>query len=81
MNKKQKSIKMLLGSIGVELSKLREEKGFDTIKNFAKKNKLPEVQYWRIEKGKANLTLKSLEKILAIHKISFEDFFCHLTMQ
>jgi transcriptional regulator with XRE-family HTH domain len=76
---RQKSIKNLLGSIGTELTRLREEKGFTTIKNFAKKNKLPEIQYWRIEKGKANLTLKSLDKILAIHKISFEDFFCSLT--
>ena len=76
---KQKTLKKLLGNIGTELSKLREEKGFYTIKNFAKRNKLPAIQYWRIEKGKANLTIKSLDKILAIHKISFEDFFCNLT--
>lgn len=64
--------------IGVGLSKLRKEKGFDTVKDFAVKYKLPEIQYWRMEKGKANLTLKSLSKVLNIHKKSFETFFCDL---
>jgi hypothetical protein len=64
--------------IGVGLSKLRKEKGYDTVKDFAVKYKLPEIQYWRMEKGKANLTLKSLSKVLNIHKKSFERFFCDL---
>ena len=64
--------------IGTGLSKLRKEKGFDTVKDFAVKYKLPEIQYWRMERGKANLTLKSLSKVLNIHKKSFETFFCDL---
>jgi transcriptional regulator with XRE-family HTH domain len=64
--------------IGGGLSKLRKKKGFSTVKDFAVRYKLPEIQYWRMEKGKANLTLKSLSKVLNIHKVSFEDFFCDL---
>jgi hypothetical protein len=40
---------------------------------------LPEIQYWRIENGKTNLTLKSLTKLLSIHKLTLEDFFCELS--
>ena len=64
--------------IGVELSNLRKKKGYSTVKDFALKYRLPEIQYWRMEKGKANLTLKSLTKVLAIHKITVEDFFCDI---
>lgn len=74
MNKK--ALNTLLTEIGEQLAKLRTKKGFNTIKEFAVKYRLPAIQYWRIEKGKANLTIKSLGRILAIHKISFEDFFC-----
>ena len=74
MNKK--SLSTLLQAIGTQLGKMRVKKGFSTIKEFATKYHLPAIQYWRIEKGKANLTIKSLGRILAIHKISFEDFFC-----
>jgi transcriptional regulator with XRE-family HTH domain len=64
--------------IGQELTRLRKEKGYSTVKDFAVRYDLPEIQYWRIEKGKANLTLKSLTRILSIHKVTFEDFFCEL---
>jgi hypothetical protein len=64
--------------IGIGLSDLRKKKGFTTVKDFAVKYHLPEIQYWRMEKGKANLTLKSLSKVLNIHKKSFESFFCDL---
>jgi hypothetical protein len=35
------------------------------------------VQYWRIEKGKSNLTLRSLYNLLEIHGIDLKDFFIH----
>lgn len=74
---KAKNLKSILEQIGTKLRDLREEKGYESIKDFASDHDLPMIQYWRIEKGKANLTLKSLTKILAIHSISVEDFFCH----
>jgi transcriptional regulator with XRE-family HTH domain len=73
---KTKSLKTILEQIGSKLRQLREEKGYDSIKEFALDHDLPMIQYWRIEKGKANLTLKSLYKLLTIHSISIQEFFC-----
>jgi hypothetical protein len=68
----------ILKRIGEGLSELRVQKGYASIKDFASEHKLPMIQYWRIEKGKANLTLKSLVKLLAIHQLGIEEFFCWL---
>jgi transcriptional regulator with XRE-family HTH domain len=76
-----KALKKMLVEIGLHLARLREKKGFTTIREFTQKFDLPEIQYWRMEKGKANITLKSLMKILSIHKITLEDFFCEVTSQ
>jgi transcriptional regulator with XRE-family HTH domain len=65
-----------LRKIGAALSDLRQKKGYDSIKEFAEDNNLSLIQYWRIEKGKANITVKTLTNLLAIHKISINDFFC-----
>lgn len=71
-----RSLKNLLTSVGARLAELRIEKGFTSIKNFTEHYDLPGIQYWRIEKGKANITLKSLSRILEIHKLKIHDFFC-----
>jgi transcriptional regulator with XRE-family HTH domain len=81
MRKTPKKFNDFLIHIGVTLSGLRQMKGYATVKEFANRYKLPEIQYWRIERGKANLTLKSLARILDIHKLSVEDFFCLMTGQ
>jgi transcriptional regulator with XRE-family HTH domain len=75
---KTKSLEVKLRQIGEGLSKLRKRKGYETIRDFAKAYKLPEIQYWRIENGKTNLTLKSLTRLLHIHRLTLEDFFCKL---
>lgn len=75
---RRKSLAHLLERIGLELVYLRMEKGYDSIKDFAANYDLPLIQYWRIEKGKANVTLKSLVKLLTIHHVAVEDFFCRL---
>ena len=77
--KSQKALDKILVNVGLRLAELREKKGYLTIKEFVTENDLPEIQYWRIEKGKANITLKSLMKILTIHKVSLQDFFCAIT--
>lgn len=71
-----RSFNNLLTSVGGRLAELRRKKGFNTIKNFTEHYDLPEIQYWRIEKGKANITLKSLSRILSIHKMKVYEFFC-----
>lgn len=72
---KETKFDSLLKRIGCGLSHLRIAKGYTTIKDFALAYKLPLIQYWRIENGKANITLKSLMTILSIHSIGVDDFF------
>jgi transcriptional regulator with XRE-family HTH domain len=65
-----------LKKIGVALGDLRQKKGYTSIKEFAEDHGLSLIQYWRIERGKANITVKTLTNLLAIHKISINEFFC-----
>jgi transcriptional regulator with XRE-family HTH domain len=46
--------------------------------DFARKYNIPRMQYWRIEKGKTNLTLRILTKILLIYGLTIEQFFASL---
>ncbi len=57
---------------------LRKKKGYTSHEDFAFDHDIPRVQYWRIEKGKTNLTLKSLIRLLSIHKMTVEEFFAGL---
>ena len=68
-----------LRKIGAALGELRQKKGYDSIKQFAEDHNLSLIQYWRIEKGKANITVKTLTNLLAIHRISISEFFCTLS--
>jgi hypothetical protein len=72
----KKAFDKTLQVVGERLAELRTKKGHPTIKEFTLKYDLPGIHYWRIEKGKANITLKSLTKILAIHNLSLHEFFC-----
>ena len=74
--KSTKAFNKILIIVGIRLAELRVKKGYSTIKEFVKRYDLPEIQYWRIEKGKANITFKSLMKILSIHNVSLQEFFC-----
>jgi transcriptional regulator with XRE-family HTH domain len=76
--KSKKSLDVIMEQIGIGLAQLRLAKGYDSIKDFTAEFGLPMIQYWRIEKGKANVTLKSLYKLLAIHSLSLTQFFCYL---
>ena len=68
-----------IAEIGSKLLELRKKKGYTSSETFALDHDLPRVQYWRIEKGKANVTFKSLMRILAIHNLTLEEFFCMVT--
>jgi transcriptional regulator with XRE-family HTH domain len=73
---RDKSLEQTLQDIGQKLTQLRKEKGYSSHENFAFDYNLPRVQYWRMEKGRANLTIKTLRKLLIIHQLTVEDFFC-----
>lgn len=72
------SEKEICVEIGRKLKNLRIKNGYSSYENFALEHELSRMQYWRIEKGLTNLTIRSLVAILNIHKISIEDFFLGL---
>lgn len=60
--------------VAKKVKELRLKAGYTSAESFSYDNELNRVQYWRVESG-ANITLKTLLKILDIHKISLGDFF------
>jgi transcriptional regulator with XRE-family HTH domain len=74
--KAKKTLHNVLEDVGKRLSDLRKKMGYTTLKEFAMDYELPLIQYWRIENGKTNFTLKTLLGLLAIHKLSLDEFFC-----
>jgi transcriptional regulator with XRE-family HTH domain len=69
-----KVIDKKLKSVGNKLKKLRKEAGFTNYENFAFEYDFNRVSYGRIETG-VNITLKSLIRVLEIHKITLNEFF------
>jgi transcriptional regulator with XRE-family HTH domain len=68
----------LLLKIGESIKALRIKKGYSSYESFAFDNELPRMQYWRLEKGKTNPTMRTLRKVLLIHDISFAEFFSEI---
>jgi transcriptional regulator with XRE-family HTH domain len=67
-------ISFKIEQIAQKIKQLRKDSGYTSYETFAYDKNLNRVQYWRIEKGH-NITLKTLIKVLDIHKMSMEDFF------
>ncbi|MBD1398825.1 XRE family transcriptional regulator [Pontibacter sp. JH31] len=65
----------ILKAIGNRLKAIRINKGYKSYESFALDHDLGRMQYWRLEKGEANLTMRSLLKVLAIHKMTLQEFF------
>jgi transcriptional regulator with XRE-family HTH domain len=74
---KTENYESALDDLGYKLRHLRNKNGFATSEEFASTYGLPKIQYWKMENGKTNVTLKSLLRILQIYKMSLEEFFCH----
>lgn len=72
---KEKSVQKTLEDIGHKLAQLRKKKGYTSYESFAYDYDLPRAHYWRMEKGKVNITIRSLQRILSIHKVTMEEFF------
>lgn len=60
--------------IAKKIKKLRILMGYSSYEDFALDFNLDRKQYWRVEKG-SNITLRTLLKILDIHKLSPDEFF------
>lgn len=76
--KEEEVLSSLLKRVGLKLTELRKQKGYTSHEDFAFDNEIPRVQYWRIEKGQTNITMKSLIRLLTIHKLTVEEFFSTL---
>lgn len=61
--------------IGERIKKLRIDAGYTSYVDFAIQNDMQPKQYWRLEAGVANFTIRTLLKIIKIHGISLEEFF------
>jgi transcriptional regulator with XRE-family HTH domain len=77
MENSEKNIELKINQISKKLKEIRLSKGYTSYETFAFDHNLNRVQYWRIESG-SNITLKTLIKVLDIHKISLEEFFKNL---
>lgn len=60
--------------ISERIKSLRKEAGYTSYETFANDHDLDRKQYWRVEAG-ANITVRTLVKILAIHKKDLSVFF------
>ena len=60
--------------VAKKIKELRIKADYTSAESFAYDHNLNRVQYWRVESG-TNATLKTLLKILDIHKISLAEFF------
>lgn len=76
--KEEEVLSNLLKRVGLKLTELRKQKGYTSHEDFALDHDIPRVQYWRIEKGQTNVTMKSLIRLLTIHKLTVEEFFSSL---
>src|SRR5688500_16111359 len=75
------SYTLTLATIGQTLTQLRIRKGYIKRLDFTTDYDLPHIQYWRMEKGTANLTFKSLDKVLRIHNMTIEQLFLVLVTE
>jgi transcriptional regulator with XRE-family HTH domain len=66
-------ISLEITKISLAIKKLRKEKGYTSYENFALEFGLDRKQYWRVEEG-ANITLKTLLKILKCHDLTLKEF-------
>lgn len=73
--KEEEILKQLVERIGKKFEELRRKKGYKSYESFAFDHELPRMQYWRIENGRTNITLKTLVKLLVIHNMTVEAFF------
>lgn len=76
MNEKD-ALQNLQESIGLRLAQFRKQKGYTSYEDFAFDHEIPRGQYWRIERGRTKLTIKSLVNLPAIHKMTVEEFSAH----
>ncbi|HEY1040055.1 MAG TPA: XRE family transcriptional regulator [Bacteroidia bacterium] len=75
MGKQQHNIpEDFLRKAGERIRELRIKAGYNSYETFALDHNLDRKQYWRMENG-SNTTLRSLYKVMKLHKKSPKEFF------
>lgn len=74
VNEQSEEFNNLIVSIGERIKSLRMNAGYKSYEVFAWENNLSRIQYWKMEKG-TNCTLKSLDKVLKVHNLTYKEFF------
>lgn len=79
MNKKKSQISedSRLAEIGNRVRALRKANTNLSAEDFANEKGFDRVQYSRIENG-ANVTMKTLLKVVDAHNMTLKEFFCNL---
>jgi hypothetical protein len=70
----EKLLRQFAESVALVFVGLRKAKGYTSYESFAFDHEFPRAQYWRVETGRHNLTLRTLTKLLVIHNLTLEDF-------
>jgi len=70
-----KDFDSLISEIAKKLKELRIAAGYTSYENFAWDNGINRMQYWKMEKGETNFTMKSLHRVLLAHNLSLAKFF------
>ena len=65
----------IIHEIGEHIKTLRIEAGYTSYVDFAIKNDMQPKQYWKLEAGQANFTIRTILRILEIHNMTLEEFF------
>ena len=60
--------------IGNRIKQLRLKAGYSSAEKFAYENDIARAQYSRYERG-VDMQISSLLKVLAVHKMTLQDFF------
>jgi hypothetical protein len=77
--KEGEAIDDALKAIGERLKKLREDSFEGGYVKFAIHHvDMQPKQYWKLEAGTANFTIKTLLRVLDVHKLSLGEFFKEL---
>jgi len=74
MKKQDMYLEQQLQNFGERLKQIRKEKGYSNYEHFAYQHGFNRVQYGRYENG-ANISLKTLFKLLKAFDMSLEEFF------
>lgn len=76
--KDEQAIDKTITKIGQHLKKLRVEKGYKSYVDFAMEAEMQPKQYWKLEAGTANFTIRTLLRVLAVYELSLEEFFSQM---